>query len=323
MNVEILRVPFDGAEEILDNLANIFGEQERELESPQLLGKELEHNTDIVVRVTDDGKIVGSVHATIPRCNPEIAGLSAMFTSPEVRGKGIGKLVFGTMISELEKRQVKTMFLGTEAPVAEKLYASFGFRYLYGSGVMIRTRSGGPIDFYRERFSKTVKEFTVSQMNADMRIPIIPLALTRLDYKVYDANIGLANPYFITQRSCMGLYQKYLSCFSRGGKAFVSVDESGILGAVATLMPDEDGNFRFDAFSHPSFSPSVSQLFEYALSHFDSTDTTPVSKNKVYIDVAKTDLEKIRALTELGMKISSSIDLHIGEFSIAGYRYVF
>ena len=170
MNIKIekLTAPVPGFEEILDWLAEIFGEGEKKLEYPQLSGAETSFNDDVIFKATDGGKILGSVHVTIPRADPTIAGVSAMFTTPEARGRGVGRIIFSEAIAYLDSIGVKTAFLGTGAPIAEKLYASLGFRYLYGSGVMFRSTEGAPVDFYKRRFSSAPSRITVAEGDCEI-----------------------------------------------------------------------------------------------------------------------------------------------------------
>ena len=321
MIIEKLTVPFGEANEILEHLADIFGEKEREIESEQLLGRELESNTDIVIRATDGKKLLGAVHATIPKSESNIAGLSAMFTTPESRGLGIGKMLFGAIVSELERMNVTAMFLGTGEPIAEKLYASFGFRYLYGSGVMIRLARGGPVDYFKERYSAPVGKITVSEGSAVARIPIIPLALLHLSDLVYDVNLELVNPCFVTQRSCMGLYPKYIACRRMGGNFFSATDEKGTLGAMATIMPITSGGYRFDVFSCPSFENSLHGLLECA-KHSVGAQNSHNGDAKIYMDIANADKKKQITATSLGFTAESDSVIRIGEFSLESKRYL-
>ena len=315
MKAEIVAVPFKGAEEMLNHLADIFGEEERELERVQLLGEERDENIDIVARVFENGTLLGAVHATIPQKEKKLAGISAMFTTREARGKGIGKLVFDAMMTELEKRGVTDLFLGTSEPIAEKLYASFGFRYLYGSGVMMKNLTGAPVDFFRERFGQAVGKIAVGQGNADMRIPIVPLALSRLDGIVYEANLEIANPAFLTQASCMGLYPRYLACRLEKGDYFSAADERGVLGATATYKKMARGEYRVDGFCVPSFDKGMEELLSYAISRI------PEKEARVYMDIAETDVKKQAMARAMGFSESSKSAISIKGFSLPAIRY--
>ena len=253
MEIKLYTAPFD-AEQMLCRLEEIFGIEERLLETPQLTGLETSENKDIVFLAMEDGVLLGAIHGTIPKKEPQIAGLSAMFTTPQARGTGLGRKLFGKMVETLEIMGVKAMFLGTSNPVAEKLYASFGFRYLFGSGVMARFSEGAVADFHKSRFVAPKGTIRIEKGSAEMRIPIVPLALSRLQYKIYDANLGIANPEVLTQFSCMGLYPKYMAL---KGSFFGAWDEAGVLGAAATVT--EDG--CFDGFGWPAYEDALQKIF--------------------------------------------------------------
>lgn len=242
---------------MLSWLETVFGAGERLLETPQLTGQEVAYNRDVVILAKEEGRLLGAIHGTIPHHDPHLAGLSAMFTTPEARGTGLGRKLFGQMVEALEKMGVTAMVLGTSNPVAEKLYASFGFRYLYGSGVMARFAGGAVADFNRARFDTPKGVISIEEGSPKMRIPIVPLTLSRLKYRVYDMNLGLINPELKTQPSCMGLFPKYLALAEDGGHYWSAYDEAGALGAVATVTKGG----CFDGFAYPGWEPSLLEMF--------------------------------------------------------------
>ena len=124
-------------EDVISLWSNIFGEEEAEMERKQLDGSEADFNTDIVYVAVEKGRLVGSIHITIPTCNKKIAGLSGMCTIPEVRGKGVAKCLFAKAMKMLDESGTELAFLGTENPLAAHLYKDFGFFYLPGSRVMV------------------------------------------------------------------------------------------------------------------------------------------------------------------------------------------
>jgi GNAT superfamily N-acetyltransferase len=307
MKITKYEAPFN-AEKMLNRLAEIFGEDERALEAPQLLGKETENNLDVVLLAEDEsGALLGAIHATIPKREPKIAALSAMFTVKEARGAGLGRILFGKIVEEIDALGVKISFLGTSNIVAEKLYASCGYRYLYGTGVMIRTKEGGPCDFFRERYGKTPEKITAAELTPSMRIPIIPLISSRLDFLVYDANTGLANPSFLTEPSCMGLYPKYSSLKERGGDAFFALDERGVLGAIASALKTESGEYSFDFFSAPTFMNAAPLLLE-RIERFAREN----GKANLIAKVAKGDAFKEELIKSLGFSKDGETEIMLG-----------
>lgn len=283
MEITLYTAPF-GAEEMLCRLEEIFGREERLLETPQLTGKETAENIDIVLLAKENGILAGAIHGTISRQEPHIAGLSAMFTTQEARGIGLGKKLFGQMIETLESRGVTAIFLGTSNPIAEKLYASFGFRYLFGSGVMARFASGAVACFNKDRFESPSGEICIEEGSPKMRMPVVPLALSRLNYKIYDANLGFANPEVLTQYSCMGLYPRYMELAEQGGCYFGAFDEAGVLGAAATITKDG----CFDGFAHPAYEEALQKVF--------------LKANASHMVVADMDDAKIALAEKLGLR---------------------
>ena len=313
MELKRFSVPFE-AEEMLSFLADIFGEEERALESPQLLGEETPYNTDIVYQAYEGGMLLGAVHATIPKHDCQIAGLSAMFTTPAARGKGVGKLLFRAILDELDESGVRAVFLGTENPIAENMYASFGFRYLYGSAVMIRTNGCDAVSFFKERFSTAEGSLSVTDGSADARIPIIPLALSRLAFKVYDANVSIAPPDIMTQGSCMGLFPRYASLKDRGAY-YTAYDTRGVLGAVSTAVKNEEGGCCFDLFFAPTFEGAAPLLLDRAIQF--------AKGKKIYMNIAECDEKKAALARALGFAPSDSAVISIKDALFPSKLFVF
>lgn len=302
MEIISCAAPFD-ADEMLCRLEEIFGKEERYLEEPQLTGKETEENIDIVLLAKEQGVLIGAIHGTIPRQEPHLAGLSAMFTTQGARGTGLGRKLFGQMVDTLESRGVTAMFLGTSNPVAEKLYASFGFRYLFGSGVMSRFASGAVASFNKIRFETPAGQIRAEEGSPKMRIPIIPLALSRLKYKIYDANLGIASPEMLTQHSCMGLFPQYIALSKQKGRYFSAYDEANVLGAVATV--NNDG--RFDGFAHPAYEEALERIFKKA--------------NAAYMTIADVDTAKIATAERLGLRKAEKSDITIKGIPFPAHHY--
>ena len=302
MEITLCTAPFE-AEEMLCRLEEIFGVEERLLETPQLTGKEQKENVDIVLLAREKGVLVGAIHGTIPRHDPHLAGLSAMFTTREARGTGLGKALFGQMVETLEKMGATAMVLGTSNPIGEKIYASFGFRYLFGSGVMVRFTSGGAVDFEKARFEKPDGEIRIEEGDPKMRIPIVPLTLSRLKYKIYDANLGFVNPEVMTQFSCMGLYPRYMALKDKGGKYFGAYDEAGVLGAAATVTADGG----FDGFAHPAYESALQEMFQRA--------------NGRYMVVADADESKIALAESLGLQKMEQTTLQVRDVLFPAHYY--
>lgn len=258
--MELVRytAPFDCAD-MLQILADIFGEYEAILETPQLDGTEQDQNLDIVYLAKEDNMILGTIHATIPKAFPTLCGISAMCTTAQARGKGIGRILFAKIVEELEQLNVKTMFLGTGNMIAAKLYHSLGFSYLPCSNVMVRFSEGDLVDFNRVMYQPEPASCRIEPGNASMRIPIIPLILHKGPFMMLDCNTNLMDCSRIPQFSCMSLYPRYLNLASEGGAFWGAYSESGVLGAIASVKPTDLG-MRADFFGCNSFSDALPAL---------------------------------------------------------------
>lgn len=294
--MELIRrvVPYD-ASAALKLLENTFGHEEVVVEAPQLMGKEVAVNKDIVWEAWEGDLLVGTIHVTIPRSCPTVCGLSAMATHPSVRGKGLGRILFAKIIEEFESQGVTAAFLGTSNPIAAKLYHSLGFSFLSGSHVMVRYCQGDTVDFCREHYAPVREDCRILIDDSAIRIPMIPLVLMGGNTKVLDVNTGLFHRDFVTQRSCMGLYPRYETLLKNGGHFYAAVDESGIVGAILSTMPTETGT-RADFYCCDGFEGLLPKLMDIC------TDT-------VYLQIAECDAKKQELAKALGFSPSGHAEL--------------
>jgi GNAT superfamily N-acetyltransferase len=267
-------------------LEDTFGHEEVVVEAPQLMGKEVAVNTDIVWEAWEGDQLVGTIHTTIPKSCPTICGLSAMATHPSVRGKGLGRILFAKIIEEFESQGVTTAFLGTSNPIAAKLYHSLGFSFLSGSHVMVRYCKGDTVDFVREHYTPVREICQITKDDSAIRIPMIPLILMGSNTTVLDVNTGLYHRDFVTQRSCMGLYPRYDALLSKGGHFYAAVDEMGVLGAMLSTMPTSDG-IRADFFCCDGFQGLLPRLLD-------------ACEDSVYLQIAQCDRKKQEMAQKLG-----------------------
>ena len=283
--MELIRqvVPYD-ASAALKLLEDTFGKEEVIVEAPQLLGAEVAVNRDIVWEAWEGDQLVGTIHATIPRNYPTICGLSAMATHPDLRGKGLGRLLFAKIIEEFESQGVTTAFLGTSNPVAAKLYHSLGFSFLAGSHVMVRYCHGDTVDFCREHYAPVREDCRILKDDSSIRIPMIPLVLMGGNTKVLDVNTGLFHRDFVTQRSCMGLYPRYDTLLKNGGHFYAAVDEQGVLGAILSTMTTDMG-IRADFCCCDGFEGLLPKVMD-------------ACEERVYLQIAECD-EKKQAMAKM------------------------
>ncbi len=310
MELKRFIAPFD-ATEALEGLEEIFGIEERLLEEVQLNGSESEYNTDIVYLAYEDNTLLGMIHATIPKDAPHLAGLSAMFTTKEARGKGLGNILFGKIVEEVSNQGARLTVLGTSNPIGAKLYSKFGFAYCSGSYVMVRFSEGDMVDFIKDYYQTPKGKIEVLRGNQAMRIPIIPLVLQKDFGLILDINTGIFNSTTITEPSCMGLFPRYMELRKRGGDYFMAVDEEGTLGAVGSVAGMDNGTIRGDFFSVPSFESIVPELIEKIEEKF----------GKVYFEIAESDKNKAKKLLENGFKPFENDVLKSGDFMIKTIKY--
>ena len=311
MELRKLTAPFD-ATEALENLEKIFGIEERLLEECQLNGSETQFNTDIVFLAYEGDTLLGMIHGTIPKCAPYLAGLSAMFTTEAARGKGLGNILFGKIVEEVSNLGARLTLLGTSNPVAAKLYTKYGFGFCPGSNVMARYSIGNMVDFTNDYYRKAKGAIKVSRGDPSMRIPVIPLVLQNDFGLILDINVKIFNSNTITERSCMGLFPRYVALREKGGDYFTAFDEAGILGAVASVMSDSDGSFRCDFFSLPAFESAVPQMIAMIEEKF----------GKIYFEIAKGDTAKEKLLLENGFRACEDSVFDTGEFMVKTVKYI-
>ena len=285
--MELVRrtAPYD-ASAALKLLEDTFGKEEVFVEAPQLEGQEIAANTDIVWEAWEDDRLMGTIHATIPLNCPDICGLSAMATPPAARGKGLGRILFSKIIEEIDSQGVQTSFLGTSNPIAAKLYHSLGYSFIPGSHVMVRYRKGHTVDFHNEMYTSAPKSLQILTDDSSIRIPLIPLALIGGNTRVLDINTCIFHRDFITQRSCMGLYPRYIQLLANGGHFYGAVNEKGILGALLSTMPTEHG-IRADFFCCDGFETVLPQL-------------VAACGGPVYLQIAECDTHKQHLAQKLG-----------------------
>jgi len=132
--MEIIRydAPFEYTE-VFNVWKDIFGLDEARLEELQINGSESQYNNDFVYAAKEGDTILGLVHTTIPVDYPTFCGVSGVCTTPEARGKGVGKILYAKMTEDMDKMGVKTAFLGTGNMIAAKLYGNNGFSFYPGT----------------------------------------------------------------------------------------------------------------------------------------------------------------------------------------------
>lgn len=303
--MEIIRYtsPFD-YDEVLALIEEMFGKGEAMLELPQMNGEEAEQNIDWIYVAKEGNTILGSVHATIPKKEPRICGVSGVCTTPAARGKGVAKVLFGQMMEDIDAAGVKVSLLGTGNPVAIKLYESFGYRFLVASGVMVRLRDCSIVDFLQKAYAGQPQKFEIVKGSADFRIPIIPLILHQGCPFLMDRNTNLFSRGTLSQVRCMSLYQLYRSVRDQGGDFFGALDESGRLGAIASVMPTENG-LRADFFNCKAYASAIPALLKRC-----------EEQGEVYLQISASDKEKCAIVEELGYRPVEDVPMQYAAFTL-------
>ena len=311
MEITCRFVPYKSTE-ALALIEQIFGADEAELETCQLNGSECAHNLDIVYEARENGRLVGMIHATIPKEAPAICGLSAMCTDPQHRGAGIGRLLFERIVDEMDRLGVETAFLGTGNPLAAKLYRSTGFSYLFGSGVMARCHNADITDFVKRTYLTEPKQVKVVSGSAALRIPMIPFIVLGGIQKVLDINTDLFNSGFATQLSCMSLYPRYQALTQKGGNYWAAVNEQGIPCAMMSVLPTEEGS-RLDFCCSQNVCDNFSQIFHSVVS----------GSEPLYMQIADIDVKKQRLAEKIGFRKGepASIMVKCGNFYLPFSTY--
>ena len=309
MEIEIVKAPFD-ASEVLDLIERTFGRGERELESIQLDGSESEYNDDVVFIAREDGAMLGTMHITIPRVNPTLAGVSGVVTTEAARGKGVGGRLFAEAVRYMDSIGVEASFLGTGNPIAAKMYDKNGFRYVYGTGVMMRYSLGHEADFNRQYQGNYEGAITVCEGNQSLRIPLIPLAVHKSASVIYDINTDIVSSSYITQGSCMSLFPRYLRLMKSGGAYYFAKDERGVIGAVMSLK-NVDGRSRVDFFCFESFTSVIPQMLSLVTEKC----------GEVFFEVASSDVKKAEIIKALGYIKEEASVYSINGFDLPTVKY--
>lgn len=299
--MEIIRYtsPFD-YEKLLALIEETFGKSEAMLELPQMNGAEAEYNTDWIYVAREGDEILGTVHATIPKKEPRICGVSGVCTTPASRGKGVAKKLFARMMEDVDAAGVRVSLLGTGNPIAAKLYGSFGFSYLACSGVMARFRDCDIVDFTRSAYAEEPKQIQVVSGSPDFRITMIPLVLYQGGQLLLDCNTNILARGMFSQGCCMSLFQRYLTLCDKGGKFYGAVDEKGLLGAMASVLPTDLG-LRADFFCTKPFVGAVPMLLKQC-----------EQMGEVYLQLFEGDKHKRAMAEELGYRAAETVDYVYG-----------
>jgi len=290
-------------------LSHIFGDGTAP-EVPILRGSEARENMDVVYTAYEGDTLLGTVRATIPKDNGTICGISDVCTAPAARGMGLGKRLFRMLTDEVFASGVEAAFLGTSNPVAAKMYRSCGFAFLPGSNVMARFADGDWVDFIKRRYETPPAAVRMVPGGASMRIGAIPLILHRSGLHVLDCNAGQFGTEFATQLACMGVYPRYESVCSRGGRFWGAVGTDKTLGALASVLPTDAG-LRADVTWGAAWTDAAAQLLRCC----------EQETGGVYLLIADVDTRKQKFVTDLGYMPQDASVLNHGYLQLPCHSY--
>ena len=206
---------------------------------------------------------------------------------------------------------IELSVLGTSNPIAAKLYSKYGFGYCFGSGIMMRFKSGHLVDYNKKYLDDSAIEIKVEEGTPSARIPIVPLSIYKTNFLINDINIALFNSDVFTQPSCMGLFPRYLSVIDKGGSFYIAKESAGAIGAVLSVIPDDCGEYRADFFFAEGFKKSINEMIELAKK----------KHGRIYFEVAKKDVYKMEILKSNGFnKTINSVFEHNG-FKISTLKF--
>jgi GNAT superfamily N-acetyltransferase len=93
------------------------------------------------------GEIVGNI-TIVESLDRPVGILQHVFTPPEQRQKGIAKALMDVVCRDFTDRRGRALYLGTDNPVAARIYRGFGFRDVGDAGMMVWDAEPGFRDDY-------------------------------------------------------------------------------------------------------------------------------------------------------------------------------
>jgi GNAT superfamily N-acetyltransferase len=294
-------LPEDFSQELLSIWQTIF-----QVDLPglidTLMGGDIQNNRDIVYLARKDGKVASTCRLTISRSDPRIGGLAEVATHPEHRGKNLGFELCQWAAKEFDESGGQANFLGTVNPVAARLYAKFGWRYLAGTKVMVRISTNETpeeflVDYFRNGQDLPV---TIQAGSSACRVTMIPLILRPHDWMILDANINLGSTRFFVQKSCEGLYPRYVSLKDTGAW-FSAIRSDGVIVGLASVKNLDDRTEQIEAFTADWYQESwlgllYQQAAQWARDHQGLSD--------IQTSCAKDDPLKPAILEREGFKLT-------------------
>ena len=284
---------------------------------PILLGAASEWNEDTFYLAWDGEEVVGSSHLTVPRADRRLGGLGEVVTPAHYRGLGIATEVCRRARDSFFEQGGEALFLGTDNPVARRVYERLGWKQLVGATVMGNFRTATGPEAFLKRYFTAEGLFEAMAGSPRFRIPMIPLALLPQSPLVLDANTGLGSADHFVQRSCMSLYPRYQRITAEDrGAWFAAVSEEGLLVGLSTAVMDERLTCWLDGFTHPSFREIWPTLIDLGIEW--------ATRNKAAATAARVASDggrKQEMFEQMGFEATGEADaIRIGELTLPSRR---
>lgn len=234
---------------------------------PVLSGSEGAVNRNVIYYCEDDRSLMGTCLLTVRQADPLLGGLGEVAVAEPFREQGIATILCRKARDDFFSTGGEALFLGTVNPAAERIYERLGWQPIPGTSVMVALRNDEtPETFFTRYFDHQRQPVDCRIARANVRIPLIPLALYPHKWKLLDANTKLMSTRYVVQSSCMGLYPKY--GFGIGKSRAVAyacwTPDDRLVGIVTARM--ENGEVAVvDGFVHPEWCDQYENLMGYAI----------------------------------------------------------
>lgn len=230
-------------------------------------GEEKEDNLDIYYLIRDAEKIVATTHSTIPRNHPRLGGVGEVATIPAYRGCGLAQKLCRHSIDEFQGAGGEAFLLGTDNPVAARVYGRAGWQFLPNSNVMLRVTGGcDPQEYIKDYFRKGADlPIEIVEGSPRQRVGMIPLIVQPHEWVALDANARLFSTRVRRQTSCMGLYPKYKK-IEKSGKWFAAQRSDGATVGLASAKQLGPDCVQVDAFTQlPQHLRTTAKLYKRSM----------------------------------------------------------
>ena len=230
-------------------------------------GQESGHNEDIMYLMRDGkGRIMGTAHLTMNKMGPTLGGVGGVATDLDYRQRGVAAKVCGRLREDFISAGGQALFLGTENPVAIRVYHRLGWRKLASADAMVLVRDHRSPEKYLVDYFEKIEPFQIVPGSPADRLPMVPLIMTPHDWLVLDANIPIFSTRYVTQKSCGGLYQKYEGLLAGNhGTWFIARSVDGRIVGIASARLSSDRQCQVDGFTHPHFDGAWNGLIRHAM----------------------------------------------------------